>query len=192
LGNYYVDCVLYWCSSHRLDCLDQTQKDRQRVHTNGIVQRFILGGVKMTPIFFSQIVRFFYDGFKPHRYYWEILIITRKLLIVVFIIIFRNNILHQIYGMMFVVQAGVYPQLTPKCHLDPFVHLLISRFSYTEPHSAATIYFRSTIQIGIVVPGRYFNYALCEFVYRAEDQQRSRCSSIVNMCAASAYLCRVG
>lgn len=52
------------------------------------------------------VTRFFYDGFKVNRYYWEILILIRKFLIVVFIIIFRSILLYQIYGMTLVVQAG--------------------------------------------------------------------------------------
>jgi hypothetical protein len=43
----------------------------------------------------QMILRFFYDGFKSNRYYWEIVIVLRKFLLVMFIIIFRDNLLHQ-------------------------------------------------------------------------------------------------
>jgi hypothetical protein len=55
----------------------------------------------------QMVLRFFYDGFKLNRYYWEILILIRKFLIVVFIILFRSNLLYQIYGMTLVVQAAL-------------------------------------------------------------------------------------
>jgi len=57
--------------------------------------------------YFQLVLRFLYDGFKPKQYFWEVLILLRKLLIAVFIILFRNNVLHQIYGMMYVIQAGL-------------------------------------------------------------------------------------
>jgi len=54
-----------------------------------------------------MILRFFYDGFKPNRYYWELAIAFRKFLLVMFIIIFRDQILYQIYGMTIVIQIAV-------------------------------------------------------------------------------------
>jgi hypothetical protein len=55
---------------------------------------------------FQLVLRFFYDGFKSKQYFWEVIILFRKFLIAVFIILFRSNILHQVYGMMYVIQAG--------------------------------------------------------------------------------------
>jgi len=56
----------------------------------------------------QMVLRFLYDGFKPDRYYWEMVIVLRKFLIVVFIIILRGDqIIHQILGMTFVVQAAL-------------------------------------------------------------------------------------
>jgi len=54
------------------------------------------------------VLRFFYDGFKPKRYYWEILIVLRKFLLVVALILGRaSGTLDQIYGFLWIVQAAL-------------------------------------------------------------------------------------
>lgn len=55
-----------------------------------------------------MVLRFFYDGFKPKRFYWEIVIILRKFLLVVVIMLGRlNGPLTQIYGFLMIVQFGI-------------------------------------------------------------------------------------
>jgi hypothetical protein len=55
----------------------------------------------------QMVLRFFYDGFKPKRFFWEIVIILRKFLITMAIIVSRTRgALFQIYGFVWIVQAG--------------------------------------------------------------------------------------
>jgi len=56
----------------------------------------------------QMVLRFFYDGFKPKRYYWEIIILMRKFLLVVALIAGgANGNLDQIYGFLWIVQAAL-------------------------------------------------------------------------------------
>jgi hypothetical protein len=55
----------------------------------------------------QTVLRFFYDGFKAKRYYWEMVIVIRKFLIVVAIIVGRSNPLNQIYAFVWIVQAAL-------------------------------------------------------------------------------------
>ena len=53
------------------------------------------------------VLRFFYDGFKTKRYFWEIIILVRKFLVTVAIILARiRGTLYQIYGFVWIIQAG--------------------------------------------------------------------------------------
>jgi len=54
----------------------------------------------------QMVLRFLYDGFKGNRFYWEIVIMLRKFLIVVAITI-APTLLYQVYGMTFIVQAAL-------------------------------------------------------------------------------------
>eukprot|EP01114_Cavostelium_apophysatum_P016006 TRINITY_DN4487_c0_g2_i2.p1 TRINITY_DN4487_c0_g2~~TRINITY_DN4487_c0_g2_i2.p1 ORF type:complete len:1122 (-),score=253.37 TRINITY_DN4487_c0_g2_i2:85-3450(-) len=54
----------------------------------------------------QMVVRFFYDGYKPQYYYWEIAVVIRKFLLVVIIIV-ADGAVYQIYAFIFVVQAAL-------------------------------------------------------------------------------------
>jgi len=61
----------------------------------------------------QNVLRFFYDGFKPKRYYWEIIILLRKFLLVVALILGRaNGNLDQIYGFLWIVQTALLVHIT--------------------------------------------------------------------------------
>ena len=58
----------------------------------------------------QMVLRFFYDGYKPSHYYWEFIILMRKFLIVVAINIGAiSGVLTQLYGFLWVIQAGRFP-----------------------------------------------------------------------------------
>jgi hypothetical protein len=54
----------------------------------------------------DMVLRFFYDGFKSKRYYWEIVIMVRKFLVVVAITVGKTPS-DQIYGFIVIIQVGM-------------------------------------------------------------------------------------
>eukprot|EP01119_Soliformovum_irregulare_P011749 TRINITY_DN2976_c2_g1_i1.p1 TRINITY_DN2976_c2_g1~~TRINITY_DN2976_c2_g1_i1.p1 ORF type:complete len:1897 (-),score=487.17 TRINITY_DN2976_c2_g1_i1:31-5721(-) len=65
------------------------------------------------------VLRFFYDGFKEKKFYWEIVIVLRKFLLVVALIIGRRNGgLAQIYGFLWIIQAALLMHITLRPYLS--------------------------------------------------------------------------
>jgi hypothetical protein len=115
----------------------------------------------------QMVLRFFYDGFKPKRYYWELVIVIRKFLIVVAIIVGRSNPLNQIYTFVWIVQAGNFSEISVKIRLN---------FCSTDiAHYSASVSLRKTVQIGAVVThfhfGDFGNFPLHSYI---RSQQRTR------------------
>jgi len=55
----------------------------------------------------QMVVRFFYDGYKHKHFYWEIVVMLRKFLLVVVLVV-GNTLTYQLYGFVWILQAGKY------------------------------------------------------------------------------------
>lgn len=69
-----------------------------------------------------MVCRFLADGYKADRFYWEVVIVLRKCLIVACIILFRSNVRHQIYTITFIIQAAL------------IIHVLYHPYNSTRQH----------------------------------------------------------
>lgn len=65
-----------------------------------------------------MLLPFFYQGYKPNRYYWEILIFFRKLAMVIFIVAFSTDIVNSVYTLIFVMQGALLIHLLFHPHVS--------------------------------------------------------------------------
>jgi len=74
----------------------------------------------------EMVLQFFFDGFKPQKYYWEITILFRKLLLSVIIIGARAaGSLVQIYSFLLVIQVSLLVHIVFRPYTSVTITILI-------------------------------------------------------------------
>jgi len=72
----------------------------------------------------SKLFRFFSEGYKSNRYYWEVLVLFRKLAMTLCIVFFANDIVNAVYSLIFVIQGTLLIHLLLHPHVSGRQHRL--------------------------------------------------------------------
>eukprot|EP00003_Mantamonas_plastica_P032823 TRINITY_DN910_c0_g1_i6.p1 TRINITY_DN910_c0_g1~~TRINITY_DN910_c0_g1_i6.p1 ORF type:complete len:2849 (-),score=805.55 TRINITY_DN910_c0_g1_i6:52-8598(-) len=117
-----------------IDCETPEHKEWELIAT--LVVTLYCGGVPLLAVFIlwrnrtelhtrkvQDKYRFLYDGYKTHRFYWEAVIMVRKVLIVSVVVLYREKALSQLYASLWVVFAALIAHLIAR----PYATHLSSR-----------------------------------------------------------------
>eukprot|EP00003_Mantamonas_plastica_P005457 TRINITY_DN1438_c0_g2_i1.p1 TRINITY_DN1438_c0_g2~~TRINITY_DN1438_c0_g2_i1.p1 ORF type:complete len:2790 (-),score=923.47 TRINITY_DN1438_c0_g2_i1:15-8384(-) len=102
-----VIMVCLYCTGVPVLAVVLLYRNRHQLHTKKVQDRY----------------RFLYDGYKTTRFYWEAVVMIRKVLIVMVIVFYREKPLTQLYSSLWVIFAALIAHLFAR----PFATHLTSR-----------------------------------------------------------------